>query len=240
MKTVFCFVLTIMISACCYGWKTQKSIKGSGNVQTEERNVTSFKEIKASRSIHVFLTQGEAKAVVVKADDNILPYLETVVKDNALEIRIVQDVNIEKATRMDVYVTVPQLKEIKATTSAQIEGTAPWEFTELNISTTTSASIDLDLTAVAIDVKATTSGSVTLKGKTEKLEIKATTSAQIKAEELIARFAEVGATTSGDVYIHVTDKLGYKLTTGANLVYKGEPRITSTAISTGGSATHRK
>ena len=37
----------------------QKAIKGSGNIVTEERNVALFDKIKASRSIHVFLTQGE-------------------------------------------------------------------------------------------------------------------------------------------------------------------------------------
>lgn len=239
MKIFFFILLTTVATVSCYGWKTQKVIKGSGNVKTEERNVGSFDQISASQGISVFLTQGDAKALVVKADDNILPYLETVVKKNTLEIRITQGINIDKGSK-HVYVTVPRLTKINVTTAARIEGQTPWQFDKVDLNTTTAAEVILNLTATSLNVKMTTAGIVTLQGNTEKLEVHATTSANLNAEGLAARFVKVAATTGSNIKIDAIDQLGYKLTTGATLVYKGDPRITESLTSTGGSVKHRK
>lgn len=241
MKNTFLLIATsLCLLLLCGSWGQKKSINGSGNVQSEERNITSFDEIKVSRGIRVFLAQGNFKNLVVKADDNLLPYLKTVKEGNTLKIRLSEDIEVKKYTEMSVYVTAPQMKELQATTAASIEGVTPWKADKIELEATTAASIRLDLTAISIEADLTTAATLTLKGSTDRLKAALTTSATLNAEELTARFAELEATTGSNIEVQVTEQIGYHITTGASLTFKGDPSITHATTSAGGSVRHRK
>jgi hypothetical protein len=62
-------------------------IQGSGNIITEERAVSDFDHVFMGGFGDVFITQGEQEWLTVEADDNLMPYIETVVKDGTLVLR---------------------------------------------------------------------------------------------------------------------------------------------------------
>lgn len=97
----------------------QKAIKGSGNIVTEERNVALFDKIKASRSIHVFLTQGENFTVKVEAEDNILPYIETNVLNHLLHLTLQEGINVKSREDIKVHVTLPKITALHASNLGQ-------------------------------------------------------------------------------------------------------------------------
>lgn len=238
MKTLLPLLLILlMFPVSSFAWK--KQLKGSGNVQTENRQVKNFDRIKVTQGIQVVLIQGNYKDLQVSADDNILPYLKTETEGNTLKIYIEENINIQKATEKSVHVIAPRIVEIKATTSASVRGSGPWQFSQLEIDVTTSASVGLEVEAVKIQANATTSGHINLEGKTKELKASLTTSAGLSASSLEARFAEIRATTAAQAEINVTEELEYSLTTGADLLYKGNPRIEEARISTGARVHHR-
>lgn len=241
MKTILPFLLIfLLLPASSYAWKKQKQLKGSGHVQTENRQAGNFDRIKVTQGIEVILIQGDYKDLQVSADDNILPYLITETEGKTLKIHMAENINVEKATERKVYVTAPEITEIKATTSASVKSESPWHFSEIELGITTAAFIGLEMEAVKTTVHTTTSGSLTLKGKTEKLEANLTTSGRLNATRLEARFAEIRATTAAEAEIDVTEELEYSLTTGAVLIYEGNPRVSNARTSTGAHAQHRK
>ena len=63
-----------------------KSTQGSGNIITEEREVSAFNKIHLKGSGKVFLAPGEKQTLVIKTDDNIMPLIETDVSGNKLSI----------------------------------------------------------------------------------------------------------------------------------------------------------
>jgi hypothetical protein len=58
-----------------------QSVKGSGNVISESRQVTEFNKIRLEGQGKVVLTQGNQSSLKVTTDDNILPFIETGVKN---------------------------------------------------------------------------------------------------------------------------------------------------------------
>lgn len=68
-----------------------------------------FDKIKASRSIHVFLTQGENFTVKVEAEDNILPYIETNVLNHLLHLTLQEGINVKSREDIKVHVTLPKI-----------------------------------------------------------------------------------------------------------------------------------
>jgi hypothetical protein len=59
-------------------------IFGSGNVITEERPVSGFNRVSLEGPGHAFITQREGEALTVEADDNLMPFIRTEVRDGTL------------------------------------------------------------------------------------------------------------------------------------------------------------
>ncbi|MBK6281967.1 MAG: DUF2807 domain-containing protein [Draconibacterium sp.] len=78
------------------------SIKGNGNVVEQTREPGNFDKIDVSRGMNVYITQGETRKVVVKADENLLEAIETKNEGDVLVIKATQ--NIRNATsKKSVY-----------------------------------------------------------------------------------------------------------------------------------------
>lgn len=59
-------------------------IFGSGNVVREERPVSGFDRVSLEGLGDAFITQREGEALTVEADDNLMPYIQTEVRDGTL------------------------------------------------------------------------------------------------------------------------------------------------------------
>ena len=72
-----------------FGWGG-KSVKGSGVMKTETRNVTGFTSISMSIPGNVEVIQGNTEGISIEGDDNIVPLVETTVEHGGLEIRFAE------------------------------------------------------------------------------------------------------------------------------------------------------
>lgn len=79
-------IVALMLGACSFATIGFESVVGSGNVASENRNVSSFTSIVLLGSAHVEVTFGQSESVSIEADDNILPLVETIAKNNQLVI----------------------------------------------------------------------------------------------------------------------------------------------------------
>ena len=68
-KYYWLIVALPMLSSCRHFWG--KRVHGNGNIKTEERTVSSFKNLEVSSSFNVYLTQGDLKPVKIEGDENL-------------------------------------------------------------------------------------------------------------------------------------------------------------------------
>lgn len=242
MKTaIITAIICLSTVFSSWGWtKQQKDIKGSGYILTEQRATSPFESIEVSRAIKVFLSQGEKLEITVEADDNLLPYIKTEIKEQTLKIYLPDDTNITTHSDMNVFVTVPKITKLEVSTAAKIEGTNPWKMDNLSLDVTTAGSVKLELTAGEIEAEASTAARIELKGTATKLEADVTTAANLKARELKVKIAKIDASTAGNVEIDVTEQLRYDVNTGAKLIYKGDAHTTGSESITGGKVVKEK
>ena len=76
-------ILVIFFSTSCIF--SGPSLKGNGNVVEETRNTSAFEQVKVSRGMNVYISQGKETRIIVKADQNLLDAIETRVEDNTLK-----------------------------------------------------------------------------------------------------------------------------------------------------------
>jgi hypothetical protein len=86
-RWLFITVVMIIVSSACVvslGWKT---VRGSGKVTSEMREVSGFDQISICCGMQLMLIQGDTEALEVEADDNLLPEIVTEVRAGELVIR---------------------------------------------------------------------------------------------------------------------------------------------------------
>src|SRR5262245_17959083 len=96
------------------------TVVGNGQAGSEPRPVGGFDAIGLSGSVGLQLRQGSPAALVVHADANLLPLLETVVEGNELKVRWKRGTSVRTSSRAWVDVTAPQVRAIASAGSGDI------------------------------------------------------------------------------------------------------------------------
>ncbi len=140
-------VLLSAVALC----NAKSPIKGSGVSKNDARTVDSYTSINVANGIALNFSKDQIAGVVVRADDNLMDYIETQVIGGELVIRFKTGEDIK--TKTDPVVTVPQNVSLSALTVAagsKVMGKEQLEVNNLRIKAMGNAQFDLK-----IDIKQT-------------------------------------------------------------------------------------
>jgi Putative auto-transporter adhesin, head GIN domain len=187
-------------------------ISGSGHLQTESRTVAEFKRISAAGSMDVVANIGTPQKIEVTADDNLLQYVTTTVKDGTLEIAM-KSGNYHFSKGFKITVTTPELEKVSIAGSSDVEvsGLQGSRFT---------ASI-------------AGSGDLHASGHVDTLEASVAGSGDLKLADLESRDAKIHIQGSGDARVHATQTLDVKIAGSGDVVYRGDPKVTRSIAGSG-------
>ena len=177
-----------------------KSINGSGDVKTEVRNQSGFTKVESDGSINVFINKTNAFEVKVEADDNLIPYIVTEVKGNALVVRMKDNVNIRNARKMTVYVSMPKLTALATRGSGSITSESKFSGDEIVVNTQGSGSINFSFDGKSAVIATHGSGGIKFTGAINKVEVGTHGSGGIKAQ-LESESAHLSVGGSGSINI---------------------------------------
>ncbi len=90
-----------------------KSVSGSGNVITESRPVSGFDQVIFNGFGTLNIRQGAAESLQITADDNLLQYITTEVRNNVLTIGWKDNVSISQQTRLEFDLVVVSLNRLE-------------------------------------------------------------------------------------------------------------------------------
>jgi hypothetical protein len=224
------FFAIIFLGASCIN-----SIKGSGNIITENRTVNNFAGVKVSNSIDVDVQQGSVASIVVEADDNIIRFVQTNVENGKLKISLEGNHSFRNSS-IKVHVVSPALTDFEASSSADI--TSNGQITsadKIEVDASSSASINLKVDAPAVNVSASSSADITIAGRTKEVTSKASSSADVDLYGLMAETASAEASSSGTVNIFASIKLNATANSSGDINYTGGAKDVNKAVSSSGS-----
>jgi hypothetical protein len=208
-----------------------KTVKGSGNLVTEDRSLSEFNQISLKGKGKVTLRKGDRHNFKIRTDDNVLPLIETEVRNGKLEISH-SKWNL-RPTTLDYYITVKDLRGVSIAGSGDINGKDRFVSDEFYTDVSGSGNILLDLEVDQLDSDISGSGSTLLSGKANSYHASITGSGKISAFDLEAKNASINITGSGDCRVNVSEKLRAKITGSGDVRYKGFPRITKKITGSG-------
>lgn len=106
------------IFASCYTFSP--CYEGFGDVVEETRDVSGFYAISNASSFDVYVSQADTFSVLVEAQENLLPIIETNLSGGTLIIKIREFSCIKSSSVVEVFVTMPEIEELHLSGSGRI------------------------------------------------------------------------------------------------------------------------
>ena len=226
MTTLIKFIIgllgALLMTSCAFDMSFGQ-IRGNGNVQTEDFNISeNFNRVAAGNGWDVILEKGDSNSVVVEADENLIEAANIYVKNGTLKVYC--EDNIRNATSKKVYVTYANnLESIGASSGAYIKATQVLEGEQLDLDASSGGDIKTTAVVRNIETGVSSGGTITLSGSTETLDASASSGGTLRAQELKAKYADASASSGGSIDILVTDKLKARASSGGDIDYWGNP-----------------
>ncbi|MBQ4822418.1 head GIN domain-containing protein [Aquimarina sp. MMG016] len=234
MNTLAKILVTLCLAAfCCSCNIAFNGVKGEGEVIRKEKTINeNFDAIKASRGLDVILVNSDDRKVIIEANENLHEHIEVYVKGDVLYIT--SDENIYMADEKSIYVSYGEISRISSTSGANLTSEESVMLKDLTISATSGSNIKLRVKAETLNTSATSGAIMNLSGKVNNHKASATSGANIRADDLLSLITEAKATSGSNIRIHAKDQFTGKATSGANVIYYGNPEKVSEDDNSGG------
>ncbi len=213
------------------------SLTGSGNPMSERRSVAPFQAVALTGSMTLVLRQAAREAVEVRADDNLLPLIETTVVERkgvpTLEIGTRRGASY--STRQPIVVSV-DVVDLKALSLSGSGDTVAEGLKVGDLQARIAGSGDLrlqQLSAGSLTVKIAGGGDVMASGRAGKLSISIAGSGDVAARELEADEVSVSIAGSGDANVNARTTLRVAIAGSGDVAYSGNPTVETSIVGSG-------
>jgi hypothetical protein len=213
--------------------RSSDRVEGSGNVIDEPRDVTGFTRLIVQGPLDVVVRAADADRVVVHADDNIAPLIETTLLGSTLVVGVRAGASFRTRTDPKVRVQARQLAGVVLRGSGDVRVDRV-EGDVFEATLQGSGDIVVDSARVkAVAVSIAGNGDVRIKGAADSLGVVLDGSGDVHCADLPARQAAVRIAGSGDVRVHATEELKVDIDGSGDVRYRGAPRITKSIRGSG-------
>jgi hypothetical protein len=130
-KHIFILLFSIVILSC---ENPADCVKSTGSMVIKEVEVTPFEYIRVYKGIGLVIKQGENYKVEVRSGENLIDDIEVKVRDNTLFLRDKTTCNwVRDYGQTTVYITAPNLIEIRSKTEQNIVSDGVLTYPSLNL-----------------------------------------------------------------------------------------------------------
>jgi len=224
-KLIALFVLVSLTVTTVQAQWFHKRIRGNGKMTEVTRNVSDYDGIGVGGSFDVKLVAGNEGKIVINAEENLIPYLITEVRDNYLKIKWQKGVSINSHKRILVTVPFEEISKVSLAGSGDVYTDNSTINTEkLKVSLAGSGNIKLSLKTDNVSASIAGSGDINLNGLTYNFKASIAGSGDVHAFELEAKTADLKISGSGGIRTSVSDMLKVSISGSGDIYYKGTPK----------------
>jgi hypothetical protein len=230
-------VLMVLLVGCM---TPTSSIIGSGNIVTQEEDISGFDKVAVTNSFKVDIRQGETFSVVLRVDDNLLDKLVVKKRGRTLKIGLKPGLSLRlQNTTQEAEVTMPELTglDLSGAVHATVSGFASAEYLDADVLGASYLHGEIEAGDARFDVKG--ASEVTLRGSAANVIAKASGASTIDLAEFPVADASVKTNGACNVTVNPSGKLDVDATGASHVYYVGAPRMGSWDTS-GASTVDRK
>ncbi|MBK6966503.1 MAG: DUF2807 domain-containing protein [Bacteroidales bacterium] len=224
ISTTLLFLLALIILMLSATGCVRERIEGNYDVIIEERNSQPFSEVSSKGSFRVVIIPDDATWVEVKAESNVVPYIETWSDGTTLTVEYRDGYNIHEHFTVEVFLHTPVLESIRLSGSGKVEsGSFSSDRAELQISG--SGHIECAFVTANLSANVSGSGNLTIDGIAESSNMKVSGSGKIDAINLNQKSCLANISGSGNILTSVSESLEAWISGSGCVYYVGDPAI---------------
>lgn len=203
------------------------TVRGSGTIVAKHRSLGHIGRVTLGDQGTLILTQGDEEGLTIETDDNILPYVESRVRDGTIVLGLsdkARGKSVQPSRGITYHLSVRQITGLEVGDSGCVRARA-LDTEGLEIRVYDSGVVDIDSLAVRIlQVSIEDSSSLRLGGRTERQEVTAQDSGRYLAGRLESGMASIVVSDSAQAILWATEAVDVTATDSAQVLYYGAPR----------------
>jgi hypothetical protein len=258
---ILCIAGSLLLAGCVVtpqGFGLPRAIRGSGEVVTQELEITGFERVEVHNAFQANIRQGDGFRVIVEVDEAALPYLRTTKQGNALQIGLEPGVSFIGNVTLRAEVTMPMLSGLSASGASVVDFTdfSSSQSLDLNASGASSLRGEIDAGATQIDasgasqiavdgalqdisLEASGASRITLSGEGKNARIHASGGCQVDLAEFPMEDAAIEASGASIVTVQASGTLDVEASGGSKVYYLGDPTLGDMQTSSGSTVGRR-
>ena len=220
-----CVVLLSVLLVGCTLPVQNTRIQGSGNLVSEERQVSGFSRVSLEGMGDVEIVVGDTESLTIEAEDNIIGRIESYVSGDTLHIGFERFINVVPTSGITYTLTVKDLNGIEVSGYGDVYIAAlTTDNLDVEVSGGGWIAVD-DLNADYLHVKLSGAGDFELSGTVDRQQINLSGAGSYKAQDLKCRIAEIDISGAGSAQLWVTETLNVNLSGVGSLQYYGDAAV---------------
>ncbi len=209
--SVLCLATLSMFAGCMLN--LSERIKGSGVIVTESRAVAGFSIISLESLGRVTVRQTGKESLTIRAEDNLLPLLDSWVGDRILHLSMEGQVKMAPTKPIEIAIEVKNLDGLRLSGIGSIDAKA--------------------VQGKQLSVSISGVGDVTVAGNADSLKLHISHVGTFHGEQFQTRQATVRNSGVGSAIVNVTDQLDATVSGVGSVQYVGSPHVRESARGVG-------
>jgi len=223
--------LALTLSSC----SPQVEIVGSGTIVAETLEIESFDKIDASQSFDVTIRSGTEFKVVLRTDDNVVPYLDVKKSGNTLDLGFKKGNYSTKNVTLEAEITMPSLASVHLSGASSVEISGFESAEPFAASLSGASSLSGELKCGTADFNLSGASKVKLVGVSESMELNTSGASSLELFDFQSGDVEINSSGASSASVNSNGKFSARTSGSSEVIYAGIPSENS--IRTSGSST---
>ncbi|MFC4817277.1 MULTISPECIES: head GIN domain-containing protein [unclassified Flavobacterium] len=235
VKIVMAAIVALLLGSCKLETTgLGKSIKGSGNVVTKERNLNDFTKVEVKKGLECEVVQSSTFKVEVEADDNLQDGILTTVENGTLKITSKYN-NYHNVASKKVKVFMPIIESLETNSGADLRTVGVIKSNTIHVKSGSGSSIDAEIESENITLESTSGSTIKASGKAILVNTLSSSGSSIEAERLIANEIRAQSTSGSSTKVNPILILNAQASSGSHVEYVNTPKRVTKQETSGGS-----
>lgn len=234
MKWMMVVMLMAGLSGC--HWLDQTRVTGTGAVVERQQVLgDGVTRVLAGVPATLHLVAGEPRGILIKGQENLLPYLVLTESGSKLEIEVKDGYRLRPTEPLEITITLPELSEmaLAGTGNGDLHG-FKGEALELSVAGT-GGIVASQLEVQRLKGNIAGAGSLDLgSGSAASIELNIAGAGDVLGSEMRGNEVEVNIAGSGDVEVRAQKTLKIGIAGTGNITYWGDPEVEQQIVGSGG------
>lgn len=233
--TIILILLSFLAMISC----NSRTIKGSGHVSSETREISDFSSVDVNSALKVVYTEGSNYTIEVVADDNLIKYITTERHGNELQIGIQNKKSFKNITKAEVHITAPSLNDIEVNGASRFESIGVVHANSLSLKLSGASTANFAVQATSLRTDLSGASTALISGTTNSISMEGSGASVYKTKDLTTTTAAITLSGASNAAITVQNTLTATISGASNLDYYGNPP-TVNVNSSGASSANQK